>query len=273
MDPQTIQALMAVFQQGLQILQQAQGAAGAPGAPAMAGGAPGMPPTTPGDDDMGEDDDDQFADDAGNDGAAPDGMDDDMDGDGLGSASLHDRVSQLENHTGLKKSASGGTLGDRISALEDEILGVEYEGPMIQRVSQLEKAAGVGPKPKASNPVEDAPDEIPLDQLIKSAIQTGIQQAMAEKGITADVDDADLPDPATMRKAARQNGNHYGQRRASAPVQQTDEQLAKSAAALGWDEEDLDAEPSLGDVLLLQYHTQQMGEPMPFADDEDGDDD
>jgi hypothetical protein len=290
MDPQTIQALMGVFQQGLQILQQAQSGGAAPaamgapgaGAPPPPGGdpgaAPGGPPGAPpmGDGDGDEGDDDMYGDDAGN----PGGFGDDAAEDGMGTGqSLHDRVSQVERHTGLKKSANG-SLSDRIADLEIDILGTEYEGPMIERVGQLEKAAGVSPaKPKpASAAPAAAPDEIPLDTLIKSAIQQGIKEGLAAIAASADSqengdDDIDpdvIPDLRSMRKAANSNGKgRYGRRRGAAPISQSDEDLVKSAAHYGWGESDLDEEFTLGDALQMQYNAQQSGEAIPFADDDD----
>lgn len=295
MDPQTIQALMGVFQQGLQILQQAQSGGAAPGgamgdpngappmaggdpgaapggAPggAMGGGAPGAPPMGAGDDDEG--DDDMYGDDSGNSG----GFGDDAAEDGMGTGqSLHDRVSQVERHTGLKKSANG-SLSDRITDLEVNILGTEYEGPMVERVGQLEKAAGVSQaKPKAAAPAA-APDEIPLDTLIKSAIQQGIKEGLAAIAVSANQDEIDpddvIPDLRSMRKAANSNGQgRYGRRRGSAPISLSDEDLVKSAAQLGWAEDDLDQEFTLGDALQMQYNAQQSGEAIPFADDDDDD--
>jgi hypothetical protein len=260
MDPQTIQALMGVFQQGLQILQQAQGGGSAPGAapmggPPMAGAAPmgaGGPPGGPMMDEDDMDDDDDYADDDGN-----EGDETDMDDDGMGGGqSLHDRVSQLEGHTGLKKSASG-SLSERLDALESELLGLEYEGPLVERVMQLEKAAGI------NYPSNDAPDEIPLDALIKSAIQAGISRGMAELAGSSD----ELPNPAKLRKGAKDQ--RYGQRRGRSPQPQSDAELAKTAAQMGWDEGDLDEPVSLGDALLMQYHAQQSGEALPFPDDDD----
>lgn len=266
MDPQTIQALMGVFQQGLQILQTAQ--SGAAGAPPMANGAPGAPGAMPGaapggmpepdgdeDEDLYDDDEDMEDDD---DDDQP-GMDDDGQ-DGMGASSLHDRVSQLENHTGLKKSASGGLL-DKVAALEETILGTEYEGPLVARIGQLEKAAGITPEP-------EAPQEIALDDLIKSAIQEGIKQYAAVAKVDEDDEDI-IPDLRTMRKAARDG--RYGKRRSSAPEVATDEDLVKSAANFGWSKDSLDEPVGFGDALLLQYYSQQAGEPLPFdaTDDED----
>lgn len=273
MDPQTIQALMGPLQQMLQVLQQAQAggaaAAGVPGANPMAPGA--APPAGGPPGGAMDDDDDMYEDDAGN----PGDMDDDAADDGMGGgASLHDRVSQLEGHTGLKKSAAGGTLSDRITGLEIEVLGTEYEGPMVERVRQLEKAAGIhstGMRKSAQTAVDESPDEIPLDVLIKSAIQTGIQQGIAALAGGGDDDSNDIPDLTQMRKAARNGGDRYGKRRASAPTSLSDADLVKSAAGLGWSEDELDQEFSLGDALQMQYNAQQAGEAIPFADDDDED--
>jgi hypothetical protein len=268
MDPQTLQALMGVFQQGLQILQSAQAGAGAPptagapaanGAPPMAAGAP--PAMDPDDEDMMEEDDEDMD--------APEAMDaddeDDMDDSGMGGSSLHDRVSQLENHTGLKKSARGGSLLDAVAALEETILGTEYEGPLVDRVNQLEKAAGISQRAQ-----DQAPDEIPLENLIKSAIESGIQQAMATRDPEDNEDPDAIPDLRQMRKAAK--GQRYGSRKGVAGAIVSDEDLVKSAASLGWDGDDLDRPVSFGDALLLQYHSQQAGEPLPFSADEADDD-
>lgn len=271
MDQQMIQALMGVFQQGLQILQQAQtggsappgpmGAApGAPpmGQPPMGGGAPGGAP--PMDDGMDDDDDEDMydSDDGGDD------MDDDAAGDdGMGGgASLHDRVSQLEGHTGLKKSARG-SLSDRLDALESQLLGQEYEGPMVDRVAQLEKAAGLG------YPGDDgAPDEIPLDSLIKSAIQQGIQKGMAELVQADPGNNDDIPDVRSMRKSAREA--RYGQRRGQQTIT-TDAELVKAASQFGWRDDELDEPVTLGDALMMQYHAQQGGEPLPYDPGDDDD--
>jgi hypothetical protein len=284
MDPnqQMIQALMGVFQQGLQILQQAQTGAAAPpgpmgGDPAAApgdapGGAPaaGGPPGGAMDDDG---DDDMYGDDQGN----PGGMGDDASDDGMGDGqSLHDRVSQLEGHTGLKKSA-GGSLCDRITGLEIDLLGTEYEGPMVERVRQLEKAAGVQPTRKSAveTAAEESPDEIPLDALIKAATQAGIRQGVQEALATliaqSDAGDSEgeIPDLSQMRKAARNGGDRFGKRRGNAATVLSDADLVKSAAQLGWSEDELDQEFSLGDALQMQYNAQQAGEAIPFADDDD----
>lgn len=284
MDPNLIQSLMAPLQQMLQILQQAQGAGAAPGADpsaappgaAPAGGGPMDDSAPPGMEDD-DDDDDRYGDDAslpGGDGGDPMAVGDDGMG---GGASLHDRVSKLEGHTGLKKSASSPVgLLDRVAELEEVILGTEYEGPLGDRIGQLEKAAGVStPKPATvAAESDEAPDEIPLDALIKSAIQAGIKEGMSAIAKTMPQrqgDDDDLPNPATMRKAAA-NGNHYGQRRAAPQAIAGDADLVKAAQNMGYTDEDLDAPASFGDLLMYQYHVGQGGQMLHSGDD-DGDDD
>lgn len=265
MDQQMVQALMGVFQQGLQILQQAQTGGSAP--PGPMGAAPGAPPmgqppmgggAPPMDDDADDDEDMYDADDG-------DDMDDDAagDDDGMGGGqSLHDRVSQLEGHTGLKKSARG-SLSDRLDALESQLLGQEYEGPMVDRVAQLEKAAGI------SFPEDDgAPDEIPLDSLIKSAIQQGIQKGMAELVQADPGNDDEIPDVRSMRKSARDA--RYGQRRGQRTIT-TDAELVKAASQFGWSDDDLDEPVTFGDALLMQYNVQQGGEPLPYDPGDDDD--
>jgi hypothetical protein len=270
---------MAPLQQMLQILQQAQGAGAAPGAAppgaAPAGGGPMDDSAPPGMED--DDGDDQYGDDAsppGGDGGGGDPMaggDDDGMG---GGASLHDRVSKLEGHTGLKKSASSPVgLLDRVTELEEVLLGTEYEGPLGDRIGQLEKAAGVStPKPAAVAEPDEAPDEIPLDALIKSAIQAGIKEGMSAIAKTMPQQgDDDLPNPATMRKAAA-NGNHYGQRRAAPQAIAGDADLVKAAQNMGYTDEDLDAPASFGDLLMYQYYVGQGGQMLHSGDDGDDDD-
>ena len=129
---------------------------------------------------------------------------------------------------------------------------------MVDRVAQLEKAAGI------SYPSDDAPDEIPLDSLIKSAIQQGIQKGMAE--LVAN--DGDIPDVQSMRKSAR--GDRYGQRRGQRTIT-TDAELVKAASQFGWADDELDEPVTLGDALMMQYHAQQGGEPLPYDPGDDDD--
>lgn len=269
MDQTVISQLLAQLAQMQTVLQQAMGAPGsAPGgAPPAAGGPPGGPMDDGGDDDM-------YGDDQGN----PGDMGDDAADDGMGDgASLHDRVSQLEGHTGLKKSASESlSLGDRITDLEIGLLGTEYEGPMVERVRQLEKTAGgrfsTGMRKSAAEAaMDESPEEIPLDALIKSAIQQGIQQGLAALGQAGGGGNGEIPDLTQMRKAARNGSDRFGQRRGNAATALSDADLVKSAAQLGWSENDLDQEFSLGDALQMQYNAQQAGEAIPFADDDDDD--
>lgn len=252
MDQQLLQQLMQVFQQGLTLLQQAQQGGGMD----MGDGGGNMPP---GADDaaMGGGDDDMGG-----------GDDDDMGGGG----SLHDRVSRLEDHTGLKKSASG-SLSDRVDALESELLGELYEGPMSLRVGQLEKAAGVSASPRSRQTEEiDAPDEIPLDSLIKSAIQQGISEGLSklaeQQGLPVGNLHSEYPNPASMRKAAS-GAVSYGTRKASPPSIQSDAELAKAAAAWGLSEDDLDQPMTFGDILQAQYYAAQNGTELPMGDDDD----
>lgn len=272
MDQQLIQSLMMCFQQGLTLLQQAQAGAGA-GNPM---GGDGMD-----DGDMaGGPDDGMDEGGMGDGGAVPppmadgeDGDMDDMDGTAMGGGgTLHDRVQQLESHTGLKKSAQSLPLGERVDALEDEILGQQFEGPMVQRVAQLEKAVG-GDLHKAAD--DEAPQEIPLDALIKSAIANGISQGMRQmrrelqKSAAAD-DGDDLPEPSTLRKNARQAT--YGQRRGQQHTVSGDADLIKAAQDWGMDvgsDEDLDQPIGFGDAMMALYQITQNGEAIPYSGDDD----
>lgn len=259
MDPQLIQQLSQIFQQGLQVLQQAGASAGAPAADPAAG-APDMG----GDDDMGGMPADASA------GAPGMGDDDDMGGDdGMGGgASLHDRISQLESHTGLKKSASSAPIVDRLDMLEEHWLGEAYEGSALDRVTQLEgvvlkKSATRNTRKQsrtqqpATPAVDDAPDVIPLDTLIKTAISEGVQQVLGQMQQTSS---NDLPSITNMRKDAATSRPAYNQRRSVASNQtQSDADLTKAAQSWGYDEEDLDKPVSLGDALMLQYHATKSG--------------
>lgn len=257
LDQQQMSAMMAALQQVMQILQQAGAGGGAAPGGGMGGGM-GAPP----DDGGGMDDPDMDMDDDGGD------DDPDMGGDdGGGGASLHDRVSQLEDHTGLQKAA-GVPLTLRLDKLESEVLGQEYEGPAVQRVRQLEKSLGIQSRRRGGSRRQrgGAPDVIKLDDLFKSAVSQGVAQALEEMGV--DRQPSDLPDPETLRKNARQTQNTYGQRRGTARSV-TDADLVKSAESWGWDESTLDEPVSLGDVLQMQYMAAKAGMALPF----DGEDD
>jgi hypothetical protein len=268
MDPQLLQGIAQGLKQVMDLIQQAQqqsggdmddpagDAAGDDGMPPETGqpegqGMPaaGMPPE------------------GGVDGAA-EGAGDDMGGgaaDGMGDDSLHDRVSALEDHTGLAKSAGIGDMKLRLDALEEEIFGTPFDGAMTLRVQQLEKALGVNKPTPKEDLTATAPDEIPLDSLIKSAVRA----ALVEEGVIGGSSGSErLPSPASMRKTAHQQGAPVQGRRAQQPLIQADEDLQKAAQAWGMDG-DLDAPATLGDVLLMQYHAGQEGGALPFDDDDD----
>lgn len=248
MDQELLQGLTQIFQQGLQLLQQAQ-----------QGGGGAMSPGQMGDDDMGGDDEDPSAPPAGMPGGGMmgGGMPGGDDGDGMdpsgmdGGDTLHDRVSALEGHTGLKKAARG-SMGDRLDALEDEILGQQYDGPMALRVRQLEKA--LGGVPRQQSLADTAPEEIPLDALIKAAVE----QAVGKQG-----QNGGLPSVSSLRKSANQAA--IG-RRSQAPNLQGDAELIKAANQWGMGD-DLDEPVSFGDALMMQYRAATAGIELP--DDED----
>lgn len=254
---QLLQQLTQVFQQGLTLLQSAQQDGG------MDMGSGGdMPNDAP--DDMPADGDGELP--PGGDDMAGDTPDDMSAGDdGMGGGdSLHDRVSQLEDHTGLAKSADATSLRDRVDALEADLLGTVYEGPMVARIGQLEKAAGVGEaKPPAAAAeaadVDEAPDEIPLDLLIKTAVQEGAKQAIEQYklALQQDLPDTQLPSPAEMRKSANGERASSG-RRAQPSVVQSDEALVKAANQWGMGA-DLDAPVGFGEALQVMYEAQQSG--------------
>lgn len=262
MDPQVLAQLTQLFQQGLTLLQQAQ----------QGGGGEMAPP------DMGEGSADMDAEGGG----APDldmmgGGDGDMGGgmdDGDGNDSLHDRVADLESHTGLAKAAQTSSLRQRLDDLEDEILGVSYEGPMNQRLAQLEKAAGVTRRASAqrqtaaesaawSQQQPQAPDEIPLDTLIKSAIQQGIAQGLAAQQQQPDYRNGSIPNPQALRSAAAQG------RKGQQPHLQADTDLVKAARQWGMNGDDLDSPATFGDLLQMQYNAQMGGGTGPLDDGED----
>lgn len=276
MNDQLIQQLTQAVQNMLQILQTASGASSG-----------SVPPTSPdptgyddGDDGMPSgggagamgDDDSDFGDD--DDSAPPPSKPADAtnasggDSGGAGGAgSLHDRISSLERHTGLKKSAQRMSFSDRLEALEEEILGEAYEGPSVARVEQLEKA--LGHAAQAAEPAEDdsAPDVIDLGALIKTAIASAKEEFVAELdqrldsrlGKSANVNSQhDLPDVDQLR---------VGRRKAVRPAIAGDEELIKSAQTWGLDG-NLDETVSFGEILQLQYQAQVGG----YLDDEDDSD-
>lgn len=190
-------------------------------------------------------------------------------GAGMEDGTLHDRINQLETHTGLKKSA-GATLLTRVDALEDAVLGQQWEGPLVDRVNQLSDALGVGLQKTAKQTAKhaeakkqskkEAPDEIALEDLIKTAVKEAV---LADRQ-TRQSPTADYPSPATLRKTPTQQVQVIEKEtvRRSQPVIQTDEQLMKAAAEFGWTEEELDQEVGLGDVLMMQYNAERTGDSL-----------
>lgn len=190
--------------------------------------------------------------------------DDEMGGDG---GSLHDRVSQLESHTGLKKSA-GAPLVVRLDQLEQAYFGEEYEGPVVLRVQQLEKAAGVRHQRKAAPPAAQpaAPETIDLGDLIKAAIAPVMTKLNALEQQVNNV--TELPTAGFMRKTAttvpRTNG-----RKAQAHAVGTDADLVKTAQVWGLDGSDLDAPLSFGDSLQAMYNSQRNGGTLGLDPEDD----
>ncbi|MFB6214843.1 MAG: hypothetical protein ABEI54_03140 [Candidatus Bipolaricaulia bacterium] len=184
---------------------------------------------------------------------------------------LGKRLRDLEQFTGLSKSASSGTAQDRLSELEFEWLGEENSGPARDRVARLEKEAGI------QSQSEQSPDVIELDTLLKTTANEAAKRAVQEyeaksfnksagkkrKKKKADPEE-DLPDPQTLRKSANRNGKKGSKRKRSAPEVQTDRQLEKKLGVES--EDDLEKEISFGDVLMAQYQAQENGESL-FSED------
>ena len=261
MDPNTIQQLTQLLQQMLQVVQAA---GGTPATPPATGATPppaGAPPMGDSDgdeyDDVGDDDDDEMGDDEDNNAM------------GGGASGLHDRISKLEAHTGLKKAASNVPLVDRLDALEDHWLGEQFAGAAVDRLLQLEgvalkKAAVAGKKP-ATTADDDAPDVINLGDLIKSAVTEGIKLGLqAQQAVD---DEEELPDPATLRKQAR-SAPQFSQRRGQRPAVTGDEALTKAAQQWGLTDEELDSPVSFGDYLQFQYRTGAGRASLPLGDDD-----
>ena len=260
-----VQQLTAVFKQGLQILQTAAGTSEDPAGdePMDGGGMPDM------DDEPDDGDEDMGAD------GMPD-MDDEPDD---MPKSLSDRVKQLESHTGLSKTAASHPLPVRVDALEEGLLGQQYEGSLLDRVEQLERvmsksAASAVSADKAST-TNEAPDVIPLDQLIKAAVNNAVQTALAEQArrqaateADLDADGDDLPDLSKLRKASRHQPVVSPPKRAAHVVTDTD--LEKAIQDLGYEEKDLDEPAGFGDLLMMQRLADQRGTTL-FADDSDDD--
>lgn len=245
MDPQQTQALMAILQQMSQGLQQAMQVLSTQPQPQQ---QPMYESAPYGDMDMDEEEEDmpygEEEEEEGYNGdpymaggaAPPPNPQQDMPDQG----NLHERLRRLEAHTGLKKSATGG-LVNRVAALEREYFGVVYRGDLHERLAQLEEVALS--KTAREQPVEEAPRIIPLDELIKTAVQQGIEAGLKQAQPPSYPDDLD-----GLRKSVRRRQPVYH------PEQEADE--------------DLDRPPSFGDVLLAQYHAQKQGDTL-FPDDDD----
>ena len=263
MDEAVVQQLTQLLQQMLSVLQGQGGAGGMdPGAADVDGTGDAMEgmddPNAMGD--MGAMGDDPTA--GGDDPTAP-AMED---------GTLHDRINQLETHTGLKKAA-GATLLTRVDALEDAVLGQQWEGPLVDRIEQLSQAIGLqktAKQPPAKQPdaKKEPPDEIAIEDLIKSAVREAIIVDRQTRQAPAATD---YPSLETLRKTPAQQVQvvERGAPRRSQTVIQTDDELMKAAAELGWTEADLDQEIGIGDVLLMQYNAEQSGDSL--FPDEDGD--
>lgn len=196
MNPEQAQALLQALQQAVSIVQEIAGDPAADPNAAnpdaemdmMADGAGeemAADPNAEMDDGMMDDDMGDDMEGMGDDMGFEEGDDDDMttemgDDDGMATGNLHDRVSQLESHTGLKKSASSGlNLNGRLEMLERIHLGTPYEGEDADRVAQLEERV------LGKSAANDAPEVIDFKSLIKAAVEEGRKfgraEAMAER--------------------------------------------------------------------------------------------
>jgi hypothetical protein len=175
-DQQTA-ALLQTMQQAVQILQAGAGAgdSAAPEADGMAAD-PSMMGGDADDLDPSMGDDAEMMDDP-----TMTGMDGGMDG-GMPEPGLHDRVEQLETHTGLKKAATAGlSLEERLDQLESIHLGQEYEGEVADRIEQLEGTPRLSKAlAKAAQASADAPEQIDLKELINAAVAQGRAAGLAE---------------------------------------------------------------------------------------------
>lgn len=280
LDEKATKALMQTLQQALQILQSSAG--GSDGDDDMEmdddmdssddmnmdkdmNPNEGMDAQGMGDEDMDMEDDDDDTADMGDD---MDMEDDEEDDGGDMKASLNDRIARLEQHTGLKKAATAGTLLERIDQLETHWLGEEYEGSAQDRVEQLEsivlnKSATDEDRHRGSGRVEESdesPDVIPLDDLIKTAIKEGITAGMQQLSKSAaNEPDDELPSAQELRRNRKMSksakGIKYGDRKAQAHLVQTDADLQKAASNLGMGG-DLDAPVSMGEALQMMYLAQ-----------------
>lgn len=189
MDEQKIAALLQVMQQAVQILQSGSGAGADPAADPSAmmddGDADNLDP------EMGDAADPAMAD--PNADPAMGGME---------QPGLHDRVEQLENHTGLNKSASAGlTLDQRLDQLEKIHLDTAFDGEIVDRIEQLEATPKLSKAlAKAATAIE-APEQIDLKALLAEAVQQGRESVLAELRKSPATQDG-LPDLGQMRNVA-----------------------------------------------------------------------
>lgn len=206
MNPEQAKALLQALQQAVSIVQEVAGDPAADPNAAnpdaemdmMADGAGEEMAADPNaemddgmmDDDMG-DDMEGMDDDMGFEEGDDDEMTTEMGDDGMATGNLHDRVSQLESHTGLKKSASSGlNLNGRLEMLERIHLGTPYEGEDVDRVAQLEE------KVLGKSAANDAPEVIDFKSLIKVAVEEGRKAGRAEAM-------AERPAPGQLRSVGK----------------------------------------------------------------------
>ena len=274
MDDAVLQQLQALVGQLAQVLQQAGGGGMDGGDPAMADAGMGADPA--------------MMDDP-NDPAAGAGVPDEDEAAKMamrsqmmkmkGGSNLDNRIAALEQHTGLRKAASGkGAVptADRVAYLEEELLGTEYRGRLVERIEQLEEAAGLQKSAAiaSSDEFDDAPDEINLTELLQTAVQAGIEKGMVALNKSANNGSGtvyeELPGVGELRKqAARQKV--FNQPKRQRTTIQDDEALTKALERFGWDKEELDKPLTTGEKLWLQYHGLKSGMRISLSDD--GDDD
>lgn len=203
MDEQKIAALLQVMQQAVQILQSGSGAGADPAADPNA---------------MMDDGDADNLDPAMGDAADPNAMMDDPNADpnadpamgGMEQPGLHDRVEQLENHTGLKKSATASlSLPDRVEQLESihlkQVFGFDGDDAgsdeeLAARLDQLEAHPPLQ-KALAKAATVEAPEQIDLSAVIEAAVNRGRESVLAELRKSPTTQDG-LPDLGQMRTAA-----------------------------------------------------------------------
>ncbi|MCD8487880.1 MAG: hypothetical protein LRZ84_14380 [Desertifilum sp.] len=247
MDTAIVQALQQMLQQMTQLLATAGGGDdpnAAPGTspPGSIPPAGGMPPQTD-DGGMGQPPDGEAD-------GAPMGDDPGMPPDASGGGgTLHDRVSSLESHTGLKK-ATGTPLILRIESLEEHWLGETYMGKAEERVSQLENVLNLT---KSAVQQESTPESQMRAEI--DALKQQIQQLTKSA--------SGLPSVADLRSVTPTINQKRSQSTAT-----DDADLIKAAESWGYSPDELDEPFTLGDLLLAQFHANKHGLPV-FGDDDD----